>query len=85
MRRNKVPLQWQNIRGSIGKQIVIKHYSWGVIMTKFPNMSGIIASAKQRKCRNIFKEAVVYAQAVIADPIKKKEWQSRILWNPMRS
>jgi hypothetical protein len=66
------------IRGSLGKQIVIKHYKWGVVMTKFPNMKGIIASAKQRKCRNVFREAVAYAQTVIADPVKKAEWQKRI-------
>ncbi len=78
MSRKKVPPHLLHIRGSIGKAFVIKHYSWGVIKTKFPNMSGIIASAKQRKCRNVFKEAVLYAQAVIADPVKKKEWQSRI-------
>jgi len=77
-RRKKVPLHLQAIRGSIGKELVIKHYSWGIVMTKFPDMRGIIASAKQRKCRNIFKEAVAYAQAVIADPVKKAEWQSRI-------
>ena len=78
MRRKKVPLHLRTIRGSLGKELVIKHYSWGVIMTKFPDMSGIIASAKQRKCRNIFKEAVAYAQTVIADPVKKAEWQGRI-------
>ena len=78
MRRKKVPLHLRTIRGSLGKELVIKHYSWGVIMTKFPDMSGIIASAKQRKCRNIFKEAVAYAQTVIADPVKKAEWQKRI-------
>jgi hypothetical protein len=47
-------------------------------MTKFPDMSGIIASIRQRKCRNRFKEAVAYAKTVIADPVLKAEWQKRI-------
>ena len=78
MKRNKLPLSLLMIRGSIGKQFVIKHYKWGIIKTKFPDMSGIVASAGQRQCRNIFKEAVAYAKAVIADPVLKKAWQKRL-------
>ena len=66
------------IRGSIGKQFVIKHYGRRVIMTKFPDMSGIEASPDQRICRNLFKEAVAYAKTVIADPVRKKEWQKKL-------
>ena len=41
-------------------------------------MSRIIASARQRKCRNLFAEAVAYAKSVIADPMQKAEWQKRL-------
>ena len=41
-------------------------------------MSRIIASASQRKCRNLFREAVAYAKTVIADPVKKEAWQKRL-------
>ena len=41
-------------------------------------MSRIIASASQRKCRNLFREAVAYAKTVIADPVKKEKWQKRL-------
>jgi hypothetical protein len=44
-------------------------------MTKFPDMTRIKASAGQHKCRNLFREAVTYAKTVIADKVKKKEWQ----------
>ena len=47
-------------------------------MTKYPDMTKIIASAKQRTCRNLFREAVVYAQMVIADPVLKAAWQKKL-------
>ena len=78
MKRKKLPLSLLMIRGGIGKQFVIKHYKWGIIMTKFPDMSGIVASKGQRRCRNIFKEAVAYARKVIADPVLKNEWQKKL-------
>ena len=78
MKRKKIPLLLTWTRGAMGKEFVIKHYSYGVVKTKFPDMTKIIASAGQRKCRNLFKEAVAYAKTVIADPLKKKEWQKRI-------
>lgn len=76
--RKKIPLHLQMMRGGIGKQFVIKHYGKRIVMTKFPDMSNIVASTQQRKCRNLFTEAVVYAKSVIADPLLKKEWQRRI-------
>jgi hypothetical protein len=77
-RKPELSFLYKLIRGAIGKEYVIKHYSYGAIRTKYPDMSRIIASAKQRKCRDIFKEAVAYAKQVIADPAGKKAWQKRI-------
>jgi hypothetical protein len=62
------------ISGAIGKQIVFKQYKDRQVVTKFPDMSGIIPSAGQRKCRNLFKEAVAYAKAINNDPEKKKAY-----------
>lgn len=78
MSKQRLPLGLLMMRGGIGKSFVIKHTPWGIIKTKFPDMSRIIASAEQRKCRKIFAEAVKYAQSVIADPVLKAEWQRRI-------
>ncbi|MEP7110796.1 MAG: hypothetical protein ABI760_22570 [Ferruginibacter sp.] len=78
MSKKKLPLHLMMIRGSLGKQFCIKHYKWGIIMTKFPDMTKIKASAGQRSCRNLFREAVAYAKSVIADKEKKKEWQKRL-------
>ena len=73
-----LPFSLTLIRGAIGKEFVIKHYSYGAIRTRYPDMTRIIASAKQRKCRNLFKEAVEYAKQVIADPVEKAAWQKRL-------
>ena len=74
----KLPFRLRIIQGAIGKSYVIKHYKWGIIMTRYPDMTKIIASPKQRTCRNLFREAVAYAKIVIADKEKKKEWQKRL-------
>ena len=79
MKRKREPIRllltW--IRGAVGKEFVIKHYKYGPVKTKFPDMTRIIVSAQQRKCRNLFKEAVDYAKSVYADPVKKKQWAER--------
>ncbi|MEP7111244.1 MAG: hypothetical protein ABI760_24825, partial [Ferruginibacter sp.] len=77
--KNRVKLSFvqRMIQGAIGKEYVIKHYRYGIIKTKFPDMTKIIAFPGQRKCRNLFREAVAYAKSVIADKEKKKEWQKR--------
>ena len=74
----ELPLSLRLIRGAIGKEYVIKHYSYGAIKTKYPDMTKIIASVKQRSCRNLFQKAVAYAKEVIADPVQKAAWQKRL-------
>ena len=73
-----LPFSLSMIQGAIGKEYVIKHYGNSKIRTRFPDMSRIIASAKQRTCRNLFKKAVAYAKEVITDPVLKAAWQKRI-------
>ncbi|HSV10874.1 MAG TPA: hypothetical protein VLI68_08895 [Hanamia sp.] len=69
------------ISGAIGKQIVFKQYKDGQVVTKFPDMSGIIASASQRNCRNLFKEAVAFARAINNNPEKKKAYLGKTAKN----
>ena len=70
----ELPFSLRTIRGAIGKEYVIKHYSYGAIKTKYPDMSNIVASSGHRKQRNFFKEAVEYAKAIMRDPIQKAAW-----------
>ena|GEM_PF-2990344 len=74
----KVPFLLSIIQGAIGKKYVVKHYQYGIVVTKFPDMKGIIASRKQKVCRDAFKEAVAYARDIIQDAEKKKALQKRI-------
>ena len=74
----ELPLILRMISGAIGKEFVIKHYCYGAIKTKYPDMTRIAASTEQRRCRNLFKEAVTYAQKIMADPVKKEEWLNKI-------
>jgi hypothetical protein len=63
------------IQGAVGKKLVVKHYTNGIVCTKFPDMTNIIASPKQHNCRNIFKDAVAFARSVNNDPVQKKLWK----------
>ncbi len=64
--------------GHIGKQIVIKQYAYGTVVTKYPDMSNIKPSKKQKQKRNKFKEAVAYSKAIINDPVKKKAYSKKV-------
>ncbi len=76
--KQPLPFLLQLVRGAIGKEYVIKHYKYGVIRTKYPDMTRIVASIRQRKCRNLFSEAVSYAKEVISDAERKQQWQKRL-------
>ena len=69
------------IRGAIGKQVVHKQYKRGEVVSKYPDMSKIVASSGQRGCRDLFKEAVAYARDINNDPEKKKAYQENIRKN----
>lgn len=55
------------IRGAIGKEYVVKRYGNRRIITKYPDLSNVIPSAKQVENRSRFKEAVAFAKKVMAD------------------
>ena len=76
--RQELPFSLCLVWGAIGKEYVIKHYRYGVIKTRYPDMTRIVASKKQRGCRNLFREAVAFAKTIIADPVKKQEWQKKL-------
>jgi hypothetical protein len=76
MKRKHCKLPWllTFVRGAIGKEYVIKHYRYGIIKTKYPDMTKIVASPGQRNCRDLFKAAVKHAQKVMRDPVQKAAW-----------
>ena len=77
-RKPELPLLLRQMKGAVGKEFVVKHYRYGAIRTKYPDMSNVVASAKLRKCRTVFQEAVAYAKSVIADKGRKAQWQRKL-------
>ena len=74
----KIPFGFTLIKGAIGKQFVVKHYRKGPIMTRYPDMTRIVASKNQEACRQLFKEASAYAVRIIGDQAKKEAFPLRI-------
>ena len=62
------------LRGSLGKQIVIKQYKSGTVVTKFPNMDRMRKSQLQGMYQERFARAVAYAQSILRKPEKKKAY-----------
>ena len=83
MKRKRLPLRYRMIRGAIGKRLVIKHYSYGVVMTRYPDMKNIIPSEAQKMSRRLFRKAVKYAQSIYADPVRKEQ-ERRMMRRPKR-
>jgi len=73
-----LPLLLTFVRGAIGKEYVIKHYRYGIIRAKYPDMTRIVASERQQNCRNLFKKAVAHAQKIMADPVQKAAWLKKL-------
>src|ERR1035437_4102866 len=73
-----MPLHFGWIRGHVGKIFIVKHYGNRKVMTKFPDMSKVIASKGQRECRDLFKDAVAFAKVAIATPATKLLWKKRL-------
>ena len=79
---NTLPYRLRWAQGAIGKRFVIKHYKNRRVITKFPDMTRIIASKGQRKCRDLFKEAVAYALSIVRNKEKKEEWRKKLRKKP---
>lgn len=80
MKRKPGKLPWllTFVRGAIGKEYVIKHYRYGIIKTKYPDMTRIVASPGQRSCRNLFKTAVKRAQKTMDNPEQRAAWLKKV-------
>jgi hypothetical protein len=66
------------LRGKVGKNVIYKTYSYGTVVTQYPDMSGVKRTARQKKSSKLFREAVAYAKAVIADPVKRRQYERKL-------
>ena len=67
-----------NVRGHIGKEIVVKKYGKKTVITKYPDMSGIKPSKLQKVKRSKFAEAVAYAQNILRTPALKTQYAKKV-------
>jgi hypothetical protein len=64
-------------RGNLGGQVVFKKHGDNTIMTKMPVQSRKKPSKDQKKRRELFTDAVAYAQSALKDSVLKQEYQQR--------
>ena len=66
------------LRGQIGKQIVIKRYGKKTVVSAYPDMSRVKPSKLQKIKRKSFADAVAYAKAINNDPVKKALYKKKV-------
>lgn len=66
------------LRGQIGKQLVIKQYGKKTVVSAYPDMSKVKPSKLQKVKRNDFADAVAYAQDILHSPVKKKAYAKKL-------
>ena len=74
----KIPFLYRMIQGAIGKKMVIKHYKNRIVVTKFPDMTHINPSEKQRRQRDLFQRAVRYAQWILSNEQRKQAYKNTL-------
>jgi hypothetical protein len=63
----------KHLRGNVDG-IVFKHYSYGVVVTRFPRMDRIKPTPAQHAHRERFRQAGDFHRKVLADPVLKKRY-----------
>ncbi|MBZ5857980.1 Fic family protein [Flavihumibacter profundi] len=71
----------QNYSGKFGNEFVFRNQNNNTFITKYPDRSNVRLSLRQRQSNNIFREAVDYAQSVIADPLLSAEMKKKLKSN----
>ena len=67
----------QGLSGKLANQIVFKTRNNKTFVSRYPDMSKVVPSEKQKAEKGRFAKAVLYAQSILADPIKKQELAAR--------
>lgn len=66
------------LRGQIGKQLVVKQYGTKTVVTRYPDMSGIKPSPLQTRQREVFARAVAYARHITNDSQQKARYLKKV-------
>ena len=68
----------KGVSGRLGRDFVIKQYSYGTVISKMPEMPKGKKTPLQKEKSTWFAEAVAYAQDIVHDPKKKAAYAKKI-------
>jgi hypothetical protein len=68
----------EHVSGKLADTVVYKQYVDKIVMTRYPNMSNVKHTGKQKAEQSRFQQAVAYAQQVLATPAKKKAYLKKL-------
>lgn len=68
----------EGVRGKIGEHFIVKQYSYGTVITAFPDMSKVKKSKLQQLKQQQFADAISYVQSIIRDPKKKAAYAKKL-------
>ena len=66
------------ISGSIGKEVVFKRYKDKTVVSKFPDMSKVKATKRQKNQRKQITEANAYASTINRDPKLRAKYEKKL-------
>lgn len=66
------------LRGAVGKQLVFKQYGKKTVVSKYPDMTKITPSERQKEKRTLFAEAVAYAKLINRNPVQKATYLAKV-------
>jgi len=78
MARSTKNIILHQLRGQIGKQLVVKQYGNKTVVTRYPDMSLVKPSPLQTKRRKVFAKAVAYAKGINNNPQQKALYAQKV-------
>ena len=68
----------KELKGALGKQLVVKQYADKTVVTKYPHMRKRKPTELQNLYRTVFANAVAYAQSINRDRQQKAIYQKKV-------
>jgi hypothetical protein len=69
---------FKELKGALGKSIVIKQYKNKTVITAYPTKNNKKPTQLQKLYQDDFKKAIQYAQSILRNPVKKKAYEKKI-------
>ena len=68
----------KDLRGALGKQLVVKQYADKTIVTKYPRIRKVKPTERQQLYRTLFTEAVAHAKRINNDPQQRAIYLEKV-------